>query len=104
MWNVGNNGYGWSRTAKSSTTAYFLNMNPTDVNPSNNNHRWVSLPLRWVARAVPIFGSLKYPAWDGVFLGLRVNWAFAERDVNTALFAVADDSELDGIAGRIFAD
>lgn len=46
MWNVGNNGYGWSRTAQSATNAYFLNMNPTNVNPSNNNNRWVSLPLR----------------------------------------------------------
>ena len=46
VWYVGNSGYGWSRTAKSSTTAYFLGMNPTVVDPSGNNHRWVSLPLR----------------------------------------------------------
>ncbi len=53
--NVGENGYGWSRTAKSSIYGYNLNMNTTDVNPSNNNNRYNGFPLRWVARAVPIF-------------------------------------------------
>jgi len=43
---AGNNGYGWSRTAQSATNAYFLNMNPTNVNPSNNNNRWHGFPLR----------------------------------------------------------
>ena len=45
--NVGNNGYGWSRTSKSSTNAYNLNFNPTGVNPSNNNNRFNGRPLRW---------------------------------------------------------
>ena len=40
-------GYGWSRTAKSSTNAYNLNFNTTGVNPSNNNNRWNGFPLRW---------------------------------------------------------
>lgn len=44
--NVGNNGYGWSRTAQSSTNAYHLNFNPTNVNPSNNSNRWAGFPLR----------------------------------------------------------
>ena len=46
VYNVGNSGYGRSRTASSSTNAYYLNFNPTDVNPSNNNHRWYGFPLR----------------------------------------------------------
>jgi len=47
---VGNNGYGWSRTARSDTNAYNLNMNPTNVNPSNNNSRFHGFPLRWDTR------------------------------------------------------
>ena len=44
--NVGENSYGWSRTAKSSIYGYNLNMNTTDVNPSNNNNRYNGFPLR----------------------------------------------------------
>lgn len=43
---AGNNGYGWSRTANSSTNAYYLDMNPTNVNPSNNTNRYYGFPLR----------------------------------------------------------
>jgi len=46
MWNLGNWGNGWSRTSKSSTNAYNLAFNPTEVYPSNNNNRWNGLPLR----------------------------------------------------------
>ncbi len=44
MRNVGNNGYNWSRTASSSTNAYHLNTNPTNVNPSNSSNRWAAFP------------------------------------------------------------
>lgn len=44
--NVGNEGDYWSRTAKSSTNAYNLNFNTSNVNPSNNNNRWNGFPLR----------------------------------------------------------
>ncbi len=44
--NVGNNLYGWSRTAKSATNAYNLGVNPSEVYPSNNNNRWNGFPLR----------------------------------------------------------
>lgn len=50
--NVGENGNARSRTAGSSTNAYYLNFNPTTVNPSNNWHRWIGLPLRWGLAAV----------------------------------------------------
>ena len=43
---VGEWGWDWSRTSKSSTNAYNLNMNPTGVNPSNNNNRYHGFPLR----------------------------------------------------------
>ena len=46
VWGVGSHGYGWSRTAVSSTNARYLDINPTDVNPSNSTARWVGLPLR----------------------------------------------------------
>jgi len=48
IWNLGQNGDYWSRVAQSTTNAYNLNMNPTAVNPSNNNNRWNGFPLRWV--------------------------------------------------------
>jgi len=44
--NFGENGYGWSRTSQSSTHAYNLNFNPSDVNPSNNSNRFNGFPLR----------------------------------------------------------
>lgn len=44
--NVGSNGYNWSRTSKSSTNAYNLNFNTSNVNPSNNNNRYNGRPLR----------------------------------------------------------
>ena len=47
VFNVGDYGYNWSRTAKSSTIAYHLNMDPSDVDSeSNEDDRWVGLPLR----------------------------------------------------------
>jgi hypothetical protein len=45
--NVGNNGNWWARTAKSSTNAYDLGMNPSNVNSeSNNNNRYHGFSLR----------------------------------------------------------
>lgn len=56
VYNVGNNLYGWSRTAKSTTNAYNLGVNPSEVYPSSDNNRWNGFPLRWIlARTVPIF-------------------------------------------------
>lgn len=37
-------GYGRSRTASSSTSAYYLGMNPTFVDPSYDNPRWYGFP------------------------------------------------------------
>ena len=39
-------GCGWSRTASSSTGAYYLAMNPTNVNPSDSTVRYYGFPLR----------------------------------------------------------
>lgn len=47
MWNLGQNGNYWSRTAASSTNARNLGMNTTDVGPSNSNNRWNGFSLRW---------------------------------------------------------
>ena len=45
--NVGYYGYWWARTAKSSTSAYDLGMNPSDVySESNNNYRYHGFSLR----------------------------------------------------------
>lgn len=56
MWNLGQNGNYWSRTAASSTNARNLGMNTTDVGPSNSNNRWNGFSLRWfLPRWVPIF-------------------------------------------------
>ena len=46
MNNVGQNGYYWSRTSKSTTNAYDLAFNPSNVNPSNNNERRDGFSLR----------------------------------------------------------
>ena len=43
---VGNNGYSWSRTSRSSTSAYRLNFNTTGVYPSGNGNRWYGFSLR----------------------------------------------------------
>ena len=43
---VGERGYPWSRTAKSSRSAYYLWMTSTDVNPSGYYSRWNGFPLR----------------------------------------------------------
>ena len=43
---VGLSGYGRSRTASSSTDAYYLYFYPTDVYPSYSNRRWYGFPLR----------------------------------------------------------
>jgi len=45
--NVGEDGGGWSRTARSATNAYNLNTNPTYVNPSGNSRHWSGFPLRF---------------------------------------------------------
>ena len=44
--NVGFYGYGWSRTAVSSTYAYNLYMNPIDVYPSYSSNRYNGFLLR----------------------------------------------------------
>jgi len=46
LWNVGNYGYSWSRTSRSATVAYGLNMNPTAVYPSGNYQRRGGFSLR----------------------------------------------------------
>jgi len=43
---VGEWGWGWSRTVQSIAYAYFLDMNPGDVGPSNSSYRWHGFPLR----------------------------------------------------------
>lgn len=43
---VGKDGYFWSRTSNSSTKAYDLGTNPTDVYPSGNPNRFGAFPLR----------------------------------------------------------
>ena len=58
LYGGGNEGNIWSRTAYSTTNAYRLLFNTSNVNPSNNNNRYNGLPLRWGGRgAVPIFGK-----------------------------------------------
>lgn len=44
--NTGYNGDYWTRTAYSAANAYNLNMNPTNVNPSNNWNRYGGFSLR----------------------------------------------------------
>ena len=47
MRNVGNSGYGWSRTASGTPSyPYRLSFNPTNVYPSDNYDRYPSFPLR----------------------------------------------------------
>ena len=64
--NAGQNGYDWSSRSYSTTTnAYNLNFNASDVNPSNYNNRWNGFPLRCLALCrggVPIFYTY-YPIW-----------------------------------------
>ncbi len=45
---VGSGGFGRSRTASSSTYAYYLGFNPTDIGPSNDyyGNRYYGFPLR----------------------------------------------------------
>ena len=43
---AGEDGYYWSRTAGSSSGAYSLLMYTTNVNPSNNNNRYIGRSLR----------------------------------------------------------
>ena len=42
---AGENGYGWLRTAGSSSYAYGLYMTTTSVNPSGSSIRWYAFPL-----------------------------------------------------------
>ena len=51
VYNVGNGGYYWSRTASSSTGARYLYFGPTGVNPSGYNYRYYGLSLRWLYQA-----------------------------------------------------
>ncbi len=44
---VGEWGWDWSRTSRSSTNAYNLQFGVSDINPSNNNNRWNGFSLRW---------------------------------------------------------
>ena len=43
---VGSNGYWWTRTAYSSTYAYALGFDASNVYPSGNNNRYYVRPLR----------------------------------------------------------
>ena len=55
---VGDIGYGWPRVAVTfasiaDTTAYFLDLNTTGVNPSNGPvNRWAGFPLRCLSTAL----------------------------------------------------
>ena len=60
IWNLGQNGNYWSRTASSSTAGRNLWFNPTDVNPSNSNNRWNGFSLRWGVAAVRCRSSKIY--------------------------------------------
>jgi len=44
--NVGFYGYGWSRTAFSSSYAYYLDFYTTGVNPSSYSYRYLGRSLR----------------------------------------------------------
>lgn len=58
---MGNNGQFWSSRSDSTTTnAYNLNFNASNVNPSNSNDRWRGYPLRWLI-----------PRWGADFLALN---------------------------------
>ncbi len=41
---VGQYGYSWSRTSKSSIRSYDLLLGPTNVNPSDNSNRFYGFP------------------------------------------------------------
>ncbi len=43
---IGYHGYGWARTAESSTYAYRLNANPTYIGPLDYVDRWYGFSLR----------------------------------------------------------
>ena len=43
---IGYHGYGWARTAESSTYAYRLNANPTYIGPLDYVDRWSGFPIR----------------------------------------------------------
>ena len=45
---VGEVGYGWSRTTKSSTHVYYLTFYPMVVYPSDGSNSWYGFPLRWL--------------------------------------------------------
>ncbi|MCM1150791.1 MAG: hypothetical protein NC322_01970 [Alistipes senegalensis] len=49
LWGVGTNGYAWSSSPTSgSANAGYLDFNPTNVNPLNNNNRAYGFPVRCV--------------------------------------------------------
>jgi len=45
-YSIGSGGYGRSRTASSSASAYYLDLYPTGVNLSGSSTRWLAFPLR----------------------------------------------------------
>ena len=46
LYNVGDNGYGWSQIPGSPVGAYFLIIRTAFVNPSYGSYRWHGFPLR----------------------------------------------------------
>lgn len=48
---VGSVGFDWSRTAQSSTYAYYLRYDATTVNPSTAGDRWNGFSLRCLYQA-----------------------------------------------------
>ena len=59
---VGNSGLWWARTAKSSTLAYDLGMNPSNVNSeSDNNYRYHGFSLRCLCLALKSGDNLRHP-------------------------------------------
>jgi len=55
--NAGAYGFGWSSRGEAATTAYYLQIEPSAVKPSNGpNNRFNGFPIRWfLPRWVPIF-------------------------------------------------
>ena len=55
---TGNNGFSWSSTV-SGTNGYYLNFNPTNLNPSNANNRGHGFQVRclqaFIGASVPYF-------------------------------------------------
>ena len=98
--NAGQNGYDWSSRSYSTTTnAYSLNFNASDVNPSNYNNRWNGFPLRWFCtpRRVPIFKlmSSKIPSRQGE-RGFDHSWS--DQDITNKCYTKSVGVHLAGFA------